>query len=202
VNDSSSSATPVAPDDYLSEEAPNPGSNALIAVLIALVLVVAAVGAYVYLGEKPPVATGELIRVTAVPIHQQSDLPAAAGMPGQSDSFDEVIVMAQVRLHNQAKIPLFLNEMYASLALPDDVVRTSIAANKSDFGRAFVAYPQLLPLKGEPILREITIEPGQTVEGMMLFPFPITGAQYDQRKSLDINVVFTHQKTLTMHVAQ
>ena len=202
MNDTSSSATPVAPENYLSEESPNPGANALKAVLIALVLVVAAIGAYVYLGEKPPVATGELIRVTAVPIHQQSDLPAAAGMPGQSDSFDEVIVMAQVRLHNQAKIPLFLNEMYASLALPDDVERTSIAANKTDFGRAFVAYPQLLPLKGEPILREITIEPGQTVEGMMLFPFPITGAQYDQRKSLDINVVFTHQKTLTMHVAQ
>jgi len=194
--------SPDSTDNYRGGEPYNPGSNALKAVLIALVLVVAAIGAYVYLGEKPPVATGELVRVTAVPIHQQSDLPAAAGMPGQSDSFDEVIVMAQVRLHNQAKIPLFLNEMYASLALPDDVERSSIAANKSDFGRAFVAYPQLLPLKGEPILREITIEPGQTVEGMMLFPFPITGAQYDQRKSLDINVVFTHQKTLKLHVAQ
>jgi len=202
VNDTSSSATPVAHEDYLSEETPNPGSNALKAVLIALVLMVAAIGAYVYFGEKPPVATGELIRVTAVPIHQQSDLPAAAGMPGQADSFDEVIVMAKVRLHNQAKIPLFLHEMSASLALPDDIERTSIAANKSDFGRAFVAYPQLLPLKGEPIVREITIEPGQTVEGMMLFPFPITGAQYDQKKSLDINVIFMHQKTLTMHVAQ
>jgi len=163
---------------------------------------VAAVGAYVYLGEKPPVATGELIRVTAVPIHQQSDLPAAAGMPGQVDSFDQVIIMAQVRLHNQSKIPLFLHEMYASLELPDNVDRRSIAANKSDFGRAFVAYPQLLPLKGEPILREITIEPGQSVEGMMLLPFPITGAQYDQKKSLDINVIFMHQKTLTMRAPQ
>lgn len=186
----------------MGEEAPNPGSNALKAVLIALVLVVAAVGAYVYFGEKPPVANGELIHVSAIPIHQQSDLPAAAGMPGQTDAFDEVIVMAQVRLHNQSKIPLFLHEMYASLALPDDVERTSIAANKSDFGRAFVAYPQLMPLKGEPILRDITIDPGQTVEGMLLFPFPITGAQYDQKKSLDINVIFMHQKTLTIHVPQ
>lgn len=202
MTDTSNTASSVSDDNYSSEEPINPGSNALKAVLIALVLVVAAVGAYVYLGEKPPVATGELIRVTAVPIHQQSDLPAAAGMPGQADAFDEVVVMAQVRLHNQAKIPLFLHEMSASLALPDDVERTSIAANKSDFGRAFVAYPQLLPLKGEPILREITIEPGQTVEGMMLFPFPITGAQYDQKKSLDINVIFLHQKTLTMRVAQ
>ncbi len=201
MTDNSNSAT-VSNDNYLGEEAPNPGSNALKAVLIALVLVVAAVGAYVYFGEKPPVANGELIHVSAIPIHQQSDLPAAAGMPGQTDAFDEVIVMAQVRLHNQSKIPLFLHEMYASLALPDDVERTSIAANKSDFGRAFVAYPQLMPLKGEPILRDITIDPGQTVEGMMLFPFPITGAQYDQKKSLDINVIFMHQKTLTIHVPQ
>ena len=202
MTDNSSSTQTVPNDTYLSQEPRDPASNALKAVLIALVLVVAAVGAYVYLGEKPPVATGELIHVSAIPIHQQSDLPAAAGMPGQTDAFDEVLVMAQVRLHNQTNIPLFLHEMYASLALPDDVERTSIAANKSDFGRAFVAYPQLQPLKGEPILRDITIEPGQTVEGMMLFPFPITGAQYDQKKSLNINVVFMHQKTLTIHVPQ
>jgi hypothetical protein len=202
VTDTSSSTQTVSNDNYLSQEPRDPASNALKTVLIALVLVVAAVGAYVSLGEKPPVATGELIHVSAIPIHQQSDLPAAAGMPGQTDAFDEVLVMAQVRLHNQAKIPLFLNEMYASLQLPDEVERRSIAANKSDFSRAFVAYPQLLPLKGEPILRDITIEPGQTVEGMMLFPFPITGAQYDQRKSLDINVIFTHQKTLTIRVPQ
>lgn len=202
MTETPNAASSVSNDNYLSEEPSNPGANALKAVLIALVLMVAAVGAYVYLGEKPPVATGELLHVTAVPIHQQSDLPAAAGMPGQSDSFDEVIVMAQVRIHNQAKIPLFLHEMSASLALPDDVERVSIAANKTDFNRAFVAYPQLLPLKGEPIVREITLEPGQTVEGMMLFPFPITGAQYDQKKSLDINVIFLHQKTLTLHVAQ
>jgi hypothetical protein len=202
VTDNSSSTQTVPNDTYRSQEPRDPASNALKAVLIALVLVVAAVGAYVYMGEKPPVATGELIHVSAIPIHQQSDLPAAAGMPGQTDAFDEVLVMAQVRLHNQTNIPLFLHEMYASLALPDDVERTSIAANKSDFGRAFVAYPQLQPLKGEPILRDITIEPGQTVEGMMLFPFPITGAQYDQKKSLNINVVFMHQKTLTIHVPQ
>jgi hypothetical protein len=202
VTDNSSSTQTVSNDNYLSQEPRDPASHALTAVLIALVLVVAAIGAYVYLGEKPPVATGELIHVSAIPIHQQSDLPAAAGMPGQTDAFDEVLVMAQVRLHNQAKIPLFLHEMYASLALPDDVERTSIAANKSDFGRAFVAYPQLQPLKGEPILRDITLEPGQTVVGMMLFPFPLTGAQYDQKKSLNINVVFMHQKTLTIHVPQ
>jgi len=202
VTDNSSSTQTVSNENYLSQEPRDPASHALTAVLIALVLVVAAIGAYVYLGEKPPVATGELIHVSAIPIHQQSDLPAAAGMPGQTDAFDEVLVMAQVRLHNQAKIPLFLHEMYASLALPDDVERTSIAANKSDFGRAFVAYPQLQPLKGEPILRDITLEPGQTVVVMMLFPFPLTGAQYDQKKSLNINVVFMHQKTLTIHVPQ
>jgi hypothetical protein len=202
VTDNSNSASAVSNDSYLDQEPRDPASNALKTVLIALVLVVAAVGAYVYFGEKPPVATGELIHVSAIPIHQESNLPAAAGMPGQTDAFDQVLIMAQVRLHNQAKIPLFLHEMYASLTLPDDVERRSIAANKTDFARAFIAYPQLLPLKGEPILRDITIEPGQTVEGMMLFPFPLTGAQYDQKKALDIGVIFMHQKTLILHVPQ
>lgn len=203
MNATLNSSTSAPDKDYLAQDAPaDPASNALKIVLLALVLVVAAIGAYVYFGEKPPVATGEIIRVTAVPIHQESSLPAAAGMPGQKDTFDEVLVMAQVRFHNQSKGQLFLHEMVAVLTLPDDLDRRSLAVNKSDFARAFIAYPQLAPLKGDPILRDITVEPGQTIEGLMLFPYQLTREQYDQKKSLDINVIFMHQKTLTLRVPQ
>lgn len=203
VNATSKSSKNAPDSDYLGQAAAHdPTSNALKIVLLALALVIAAIGAYVYFGEKPPVATGEVIRVTAVPIHQESNLPAAAGMPGQQDSFDQVLVMAQIRVHNQSKGQLFLHEMESVLTLPDDLERRSLAVNKSDFARAYVAYPQLAPLKGEPIVRDITMEPGQTIEGLMLFPYPLTREQYDKKKSLDINVVFLHQKTLTLRVPQ
>jgi len=188
------------PDDL--GRSSDPGSHALKVVLVALVIVVAAIAAYVYLGEKPPVATGEVIRVTTIPVHKESNLPAAAGMPGQSETFDEVLVMAQVRFHNQSKGPLFLHEMEAVLDLPNDLERTSLAVSKTDFERAFIAYPELAPLKGTPIVREITVEPGQTVEGLMLFPFPLTREQYEQKKSLDIDVIFLHQKTLALRAPQ
>lgn len=200
MTDPSNSSATISNDDYLRQnEAPDPASNALKVVLLAVVLVIAAIGAYVYFGEKPPVAAGEVIRVTAVPIHQQSSSPDAVGMPGQEESFDQVLVLAQVKLHNQSKGPLFLHEMFASLMLPNDLEQRSLAVNRTDFARAFIAYPQLLPLKGEPLVRDITINAGQTVEGMILFPYSMTREQYDQKRALDINVIFLHQKTLTMH---
>jgi hypothetical protein len=203
VTDASNSSATISNDEYLRQnEAQDPSSNALKVVLMALVLVVAAIGAYVYFGEKPPVAAGEIVHLTAVPIHHESTTPEAAGMPGQDESYDQVLVMAQVKLHNQSQGPLFLREMFAALILPDDLERRSLAVNRTDFARAFIAYPQLLPLKGDPIVRDITIEAGQTVEGMMLFPFPITREQYDKKRSLDINVIFMHQKTLVLRAPQ
>lgn len=186
-------------DEYLAQAPPsNSGPNALTVVLVAFALVAASIGAYVYFGQKPPVAAGEIIRLTAIPIHSETQTSAEPGMQGQAEVFDEVLVMAQVKLHNQSKLPLFLHDMYAALSLPDELERRSLAVNKTDFNRAFVAYPQLLPLKGEPLVRDITIEPGQTVEGLVLFPYPITGDQYNKKTALDINVIFLHQKTLTM----
>jgi hypothetical protein len=186
-------------DEYLAQAAPsNPGPNALTVVLLAFAVVAASIGAYVYFGQKPPVAVGEIIRLTAIPIHSETPGPVEAGMQGQPEVFDEVLVMAQVKLHNQSKLPLFLHDMYATLSLPDELERRSLAVNKTDFDRAFIAYPQLLPLKGEPLVRDITIEPGQTVEGLMLFPYPISGDQYNKKTALDLNVIFLHQKTLTM----
>jgi hypothetical protein len=186
-------------DEYLAQATPSSsGPNALTVVLLAFAVVAASIGAYVYFGQKPPVATGEIIRLTAVPIHSETQGPAEPGLQGQAEVFDEVLLLARVKLHNQSKLPLFLHDMYASLSLPDELERRSLAVNKTDFNRAFVAYPQLQPLKGEPLVRDITIEPGQTVEGMMLFPYPITGDEYNKKTSLDLNVIFLHQKTLTM----
>jgi hypothetical protein len=205
VTDSSKSSASLSTEEYLrqhQDDEPHSGSNALKVVLIAVVLVVAAIGAYVYFGEKPPVAAGEIVHLTAVPIHQESHMPAAAGMPGQQEAFDQVLVLAQVKLRNQSKIPLFLNDMFASLQLPEDLERRSLAVNRTDFARAFIAYPQLLPLKGDPIVRDVTIEPGQSIEGMMLFPFPMTRDDYEKRKSLDIEVIFLHQKTLVLRAPQ
>lgn len=187
-------------DDEDNQE--SPAGHALKVVLLAVILVAAAIAAYVYLGEKPPVATGDVLHVSAFPVHAESNVEAAAGMPAQADKFDEVLVLAEVRIHNQSTYPLFVQDMWADLALPSGETLRNLAVGRGDYRRAFIAYPQMAPMQGQPIEREATIAPGETLQGMMLFHYSLTKEEFDKKKSLDISMSFLHQKNLTMHAPQ
>jgi len=175
----------------------------LLRILIAVVILVAVIGGYVYFNERPPVATGEVVHVTAYPVHRVSDgalalNPSAAKV---ENTFDEIIVVAEVRLHNQSNGPIFLSDMSALVSQPNEEDR-SLAATASDYNRVFIAYPELLPMKQQPLLRDITIPAGETVEGQLIFNYPLTKEQWDLRRSLDITVSFLHQKDLILPAPQ
>lgn len=178
------------------------GASPLLKIGLATAITVLAIAAYMYFGDKPPVATGEVTHLTAYPIHRASDAGGGRrGTMGVEQTFDEVIVIAQVRLHNQSKVPLFISDMAGVVSLPDQEIR-SLAATNTDFGRVFIAYPQLAPMKQEPLLRDTTIQPGATVDGQLVFNYPITRDQWGLRRSMDISVSFVHQKDLTMQAPQ
>ena len=166
-------------------------------------IVLLAIGAYVYFNEKPPVVAGEILHLTAYPIHRESkaSMFAAQSLGPAENKFDEIIVIADVRLHNQSEGPVFLADMAAMLKLPTEEDR-SLAASTSDFNRVFVAYPALAPMKQQPMLRDITIPAGATVEGQLVFNYPITKEQWDQRQSLNLVLSFTHQKNLVLLAPQ
>lgn len=180
----------------------NPAGHALKVVLLAVVLVAAAIAAYVYFGEKPPVAAGEVLHLSAFPVHAESNVEAAAGMPAQAEKFDEVLVLAEVKIHNQSTYPLFVQDMWADLTLPSGETLRNLAVSRGDFRRAFIAYPQLAPAQGQPIEREATIAPGETLQGMMLFHYNLTKEEFDKKTALDVSMSFLHQKNLTMRAPQ
>ena len=87
------------------------------------------------------------------------------------ESFDQVMVFTQVRLHNQSDHPLFLTNVLTNATL-DDGIHSSYAANKADYDRIFVAYPDIPVPHGQPISPlDTEIDPGQTVEGTFRFGF-------------------------------
>jgi hypothetical protein len=170
----------------------------------AFVFVVLAIGAYVWFNNKPPVHAGEVLSVNIYPIHRElSTAPVngsrTEGVGGHGDMYDEVIVLANVRIKNQTDIPLFLHDMYAVVELPDADQR-SLAASQTDFAKVFVAYPDLKPLRKDPLLRDITLTPGQQVEGMVIYNYQISKAQWDSRTGMDLTFTFQHQKALVLHV--
>ncbi len=179
------------------------GGNPVLRILAAAVIVIVLIGAYIYVNEKPPVVAGEILHLTAYPIHRESKANqfATQSIAPVETKFDEIIVIADVRLHNQSEGPVFLADMSALLKLPTEEDR-SIAAGTVDFNRVFVAYPALAPMKQQQLLRDITIPAGATAEGQLVFNYPITKEQWDQRQSLEVTLSFTHRKDVVLLAPQ
>ena len=169
--------------------------NALMSSVVAAVLVSIAIFLYIRLGEKPPPGVGEVTNVTAQSLHRQTSGLDAAGAAMPQEQFDQILLTAHVKLHNQSKQPLFLHQAMANVTL-DDGIHTSYAAIPSDYERAFKAYPELGPLHGTPLPSEPTIQPGQSIEGDMLVSFRLTKQQWDARKGLDFAFGFRYQPLL------
>jgi hypothetical protein len=181
---------------------PHPFRAALKAIVIAAIVVSLAIAAYVWLGQKPPVANGEVLTTTVYPVHATTNGGGGEGMPGVSESNDQVIVLTKVRVRNQTDIPLFLEDISMSIKSPDGSDQENIAANDKDVDRVFQAYPSLNYLKTDSIKRDITLTPGQAVEGLEVFNFPISKEQWDTLQSAKVVVNFMHQKNLDLVVSK
>jgi hypothetical protein len=185
----------------MSEETKS-ASNAWLTVGAAFVIVVLAIAAYVYFNDKPPVHAGQVLSVNVYPIHRDFKAgDSTEGLAGQGDTYDELLVLADVRIENQTTIPLFLHDMWGVVDLQNEEDR-SLAASQSDFTKVFTAYPDLRPLRKDPLQRDLTLQPGQQVEGMMVFNYQISKEQWDARSGMDLTVSFLHQKPLLLHVAK
>ena len=180
-------------------EETNSVKRALLIVLAATVVVVLAIGIYVYIDEKPPVAVGQIVKLDITPIHTEMRVGAGAqGIQGGMDTYDQLLVLAQIQVRNQTNIPLFLHDMWSNLITNNGDEQRSLAANKNDFQSVFVAYPQMASLKQEPLQRDITLQPGQSAQGLVIFHYPITKDQWDARHSFEAVVSFAHQKNLVL----
>jgi hypothetical protein len=190
-------------DAAKGEELTRGTSNLGKAVIISTIALSIAAFVYVYTGEKPPMATGQIVNVWAYPIHTETSGFDANGAPMPKESFDQMFVFTQVRLHNQSQTPLFLINVLTNTTGQDKNITSSYAANKADFDRIWVAYPNI-PVPHGPALSPLdtAIQPGQTVEGTFVSAFKMTRQDWDARQGLDWNFVFRYQPSLkvTSHV--
>lgn len=177
-------------------------SHVVIAAIVATVVVAIVIAIYVITGQKGTLATGEVEAIWAHPQHTETSGLDANGAPMPKEIVDQVMVFTKVKLHNQSKVPLYLNNVMTNITL-DDGIHTSFAANEGDYDRTFVAYPDL-PVPHGPGLSPLdtTIDPGQSVEGMFVSAFRISKQQWDAHKTLDYTFSFRYQPNLvvTPHV--
>ena len=168
-------------------------SHIVIAAIVATVVVTIAIAIYVIAGEKPPVASAQIVDIWAHPMHEVTPAFDASGSSISQDTFDQVLVFTHVRLHNQSKGPLFLHQILTNVTLKDGSVDSSYAGTASQYRRTFQAYPDLKPWFNPPIDTDLTIEAGQTVEGTFVSAFRLAKDQWDARKALDFTFGFRYQ---------
>src|ERR1035437_4453005 len=112
-------------DAARGEEFTKGSSHVVWAGVIAALLVTIAVAVYVLAGEKPPWAVGEIVQVWAHPRHGETSEIDANGAAMAKESFDQVLVFAHVKLHNQSKVPLFLEDVLANAKLGNIILSRS-----------------------------------------------------------------------------
>lgn len=184
-------------DASLGEELTKGTSPIMVASIVAVAVVCIAVALYAVLGRTPPAATGEVVAVWAVPHHTETAGFDASGSSVPSESFDQMLVFAQVKLHNQSKTPLFLNGVTGNVTLADGV-HTSYAASQSGYNDLFLAYTDLKVPHGTPLKSDLTLQPGQTVEGAVVCAFRMTKQDWDARKDLNFGFGFQYQPPLKL----
>lgn len=185
-------------DDAARGESFTKGTSHVVwASVTATILVTVAIAAYVLVGEKPPVVTGEILGVTAHAMHTETSGMDANGAPVPRESFDQVYVFTRVRLHNQSAGPVFLSSILANATLPDGV-HSSYAASASDYDRIFVAYPDMPVQRDKALPLDITIDSGQTVEGTAVSAFKLTKQDWDARKDLNFTFAFRYQPSVVL----
>lgn len=181
------------------EEPINYGRVAL-RVLLALVISSLVVLAWVRFGRKTPVATGEIARVAIYPVQAKITGGAAgnAGEQGQDEIINQLLVFAHVRLNNPNKAPITVVDDWAVITMPDGNTERSLGASQVSFDKVFQAYPQLAPLRMDPLRRDAQIQPGQSVDGLVVFSYQLSKEQWEKRKSMQVTITFNGAKDVTL----
>jgi hypothetical protein len=190
---------PVHEHDALSEgeDLAKGSSHPVWATLVAAVVVTAAIAGFIMYAHKPPIAAGEVTQVWAHGVHTLDNPIDANGVQYKPETFDQVLVFANLRIRNQSDKPIVLRNMLTNATF-DDGVHSSYTATAVDYDRIFIAYPELKGLHGQPLVRETVIQPGQVAAGMIVSSFHVTKAQWDAHKNLNYTVQFQYHPDITL----
>jgi hypothetical protein len=185
-------------DDAARGEAFTKGSSHVVwASILAAITVTIAIAVYVVAGQKPPVANGEIVQVWVQPRHVQTAGFDANGDAMAKESFDQVLVLARVKLHNQSQYPLFIEDVLANIQRANGTLSVS-AGSAGQFEEALVAYPELAALHATPLSPRTTIAPGETIEGTAFWAVRMTKQAWEARQGLNLTCKIQYQPSLVL----
>jgi hypothetical protein len=139
---------------------------------IAIAIVAVALALVAFLNRATPVGTGSIDNVAAVEMADKSS----------------VLVALNVTVRNATEKPLFIHEIKSTVTSADGKTHSDDAASPVDFPRYFQAFPALGEHAIAPLQVESKIVPGAEIKGTVVVSFPLSQADFNQRKSLSVTV--------------
>lgn len=190
----------ITPDaeNNIAESAGSGGlKRILLAAAISALLLSSIIGGYIYLTRDKPVASGQILSLRVHPRHMTTKGTDANGDKIAQQQFDQLLIFAHLRLHNESSTPLFLRDILLNLDEPAGIDSIS-AASHVQYDQVFAVYPELAPLRNQPLSPLADIPPGQSIEGDILWAVTRNQAQWDARKGLDVTVQLMYQPSLKL----
>lgn len=184
-------------DAARGEEFTKGTTHILIASVLAAIVVTIIIVVYVITGQKPPAMTGEVEQVWVHPMHTVTSGYDASGAPIPQESFDQVLVIARIKLHNQSHIPLFLLNIMTNATLGDGI-HSSYAATTTQFDELFMMHPELAALHGPALSPQATIEAGADAEGTIVSAYRMTAQDWAAHQNLNFSVGIRYQPNLVL----
>ncbi|HEY0264074.1 MAG TPA: hypothetical protein VGC07_06095 [Granulicella sp.] len=166
--------------------------------VVLAVLILAVIGAAVY--HFIPKDTAELAVTKSATWQSHVVFKTDTILVGRDTAEDDLYVVATLRITDTLHIPIFLKDLTGTLTTADGQRLEASAVEKNDLPNLFTSFPQLKPLAGTPLLREITIQPGESAEGTVLLRFPATQEAWNKRKSAALTVSYYHQDPQTIPI--
>jgi hypothetical protein len=167
-------------DAARGEELTKGTSHVVVAGIIATVVVAIVVTVFVVVGEKPPVASGEIVQVWAHPSSVVTSGFDANGEAMAKESYAQVLLFAHVKVRNQSNFPIFLEDVLANVRLPDGELSVS-QGDVAQYQQALLAYPELSAVRGNPLSPRTMLSPGQSLDGIVFWVFRGNKQQWDAR---------------------
>ena len=174
-------------DAALGEEFTKGTSHVVWASILAAVVVTLSVVVLILATHKPPAATGEILQVWAFPRHGQTSGVDANGEAKPQENFDQVLLFAHLRVKNQSSEPLLMQDILANVKPADGIPLSVSAGSAAQFEEAFLAYPDMEAAHGKALSPHTTIQPGEKLEGTVLWVFQMNKQQLDARSNWEPN---------------
>ncbi len=108
-----------------------------------------------------------------------------------------VLVAVTVTLVNKLDRPFWVQRIQGTLDTAEGHWSDDASA-ASDQERYFQAFPALRQGSTTPLKYDDKLQAGQQVRGTVVFSFPVTKAQFDQRRSLSVNIEPHSMRTITI----